>query len=167
MKDKLALIKEICDAHQVIMGNLTATDAALSDQSVLLGLDRQRAAWTPGSFGDLEAGKQRLLEVFDRLERGLDGHFKLEEKAFPPLFGELMLRGLLVEHAEIRTELAETRAMIECIDFTGQDREAAIQRQADIQQALGALAMLIQDHATSEEAILNLLQRGIEGTAGN
>ncbi len=162
MRDILALIKQIREAHQVIVTNLTATGSALSDRSALLGLGRQQAAWTPGSFGDMEAGRQRLLDVFDRLKQGLDGHFKLEERAFPPLFGELMMRGLLAEHNDIRSELTQARDLIRQMDFSGLSHEAATQRQSDVQQALGALAMLIQDHATSEEAVLDLLQRGVE-----
>lgn len=110
--DKLELINMIIEAHQVIRGNLSVVGKAVTDRDALFSLEREHYSWTPGQPGDLGEKQKKLEESMGRLDKGLKGHFALEEKHLPPLFGDLLMQGLISEHRDLLEGVTRAREMI-------------------------------------------------------
>jgi len=161
MEDKLKIIKAVIDQHKAIRENTGFVGAALSDQEALTSLEKVRADWTPGRMEALSERYSRLHQVLSRLDEGIKKHFAFEEKALPTLLGDLLMRAFLLEHREIEKEINEARTIVTDMPLEVSDREELLGNESRIQQRIGVVLQFIEDHATKEEMILEMVRRAL------
>ena len=162
MLDKLAIIKRVIDEHQTIRRHVKLVGDSISDQEALLSLQKASADWIPGRLEVLAEKHDKLRQTIGFLDEGLKNHFAFEEKALPPLFGELLMKALLLEHKEITDEINRVKSVVAGTKLEGSSREELLSREADIQQMINSICELVEEHAGKEETILEMLQRALE-----
>jgi hemerythrin len=161
MEDKLKIIKAVIDQHKAIREHTGFVGAALSDQEALTSLEKVRADWTPGRIEALSERHSRLQQVLSGLDEGIKKHFTFEEKALPTLLGDLLMRALWLEHREIEKEIDEARTIAADMPLEVSDREELLSNESRVQQRIGVVLQFIEDHATKEEMILEMVRRAL------
>lgn len=167
MQDKLAIIRRIIDEHQTIKGHLKLVGDSVSDQEALAALQKAHADFIPGRLEVMSEKQKKLQQTMSTLEEGLKNHFAFEEKALPPLLGELLMQALVLEHREIKNEIDEAKSTVESIKLEGLSREKLISKESHMQQMIDNICQLVEEHATKEEAILEMVQRALEDIGQN
>jgi len=167
MQDKLAIIRRIIDEHQTIKGHLKLVGDSVSDQEALAALQKAHADFIPGRLEVMSEKQKKLQQTMSALEEGLKNHFAFEEKALPPLLGELLMQALVLEHREIKNEIDEAKSTVESIKLEGLSREKLISKESHMQQMIDNICQLVEEHATKEEAILEMVQRALEDMGQN
>jgi len=148
--------------HQKVREYVKTVGGSVTDREALAKLQKARSDWVPGQLGVLEEKKQQLEEATGHLETDLMHHFNYEEEALPPLFGELFMQALLLEHQQIRQKITDARTLITGTNLEGLSREDVLMKESEIQQTINALGTSIEDHAASEEVMLDMLQRSLQ-----
>ena len=100
--------------------------------------------------------------MLSSLEEGLQGHFALEAKYLAPFLGEFLMRAIVIEHREISGQIDEARSMASDAKLEELSGEELLPREAHVQQVVGTLCQLVEEHTTKEEGFLEMLQRAIE-----
>ena len=167
MQDKLAIIRRIIDEHQTIKGHLKLVGDSVSDQEALAALQKAHADFIPGRLEVMSEKQKKLQQTMSALEEGLKNHFAFEEKSLPPLLGELLMQALVLEHREIKNEIDEAKSTVESIKLEGLSREKLISKESHMQQMIENICQLVEEHATKEEAILEMVQRALEDIGQN
>jgi len=167
MQDKLAIIRRIIDEHQTIKGHLKLVGDSVSDQEALAALQKAHADFIPGRLEVMSEKQKKLQQTMSALDEGLKNHFAFEEKALPPLLGELLMQALVLEHREIKNEIDEAKSTVESIKLEGLSREKLISKESHMQQMIDNICQLVEEHATKEEAILEMVQRALEDMGQN
>ena len=162
MADNLALIKRIIDEHKAIGGHIKLVGESVADEEALATLERARADWVPGRPGGVSEKRNKLQQAMSFLDAGLKKHFAFEEKVLPPLLGDLLMRGLLLQHQEIRKEIDEAKSIVTDVQLEGLNREELLAGEARTQQRIGVMCQLIEEHAAKEEVILEMVQGALE-----
>jgi hypothetical protein len=162
MKDELELIKAVIDQHKAIREHAGSVSAVMSDQDALATLEKARSDWTPGRFEALSEKRNRLQQLLDRLDEGMHKHFDFEEKVLSLLLGDLLTRALRLEHTEIKGEIDEAATMITDMSLDDSNRDELLAGESRIQQKIGVVLQLIEEHASREEMILGMIQRALE-----
>ncbi len=162
MEGDLAIISRIIEWHQTIRGHVKLVGDAISDREALMGMETARTDWIPGRLEKLAEKHNRLQQTLSFLGEGLNNHFAFEEKALPPLLGELFMRALVLDHQEIRKEIDEAKSTLGDTKLEGLSREELLSREAHIQQVVDSICQLFEEHATREEIMLGMLKRALE-----
>lgn len=162
MEDDLAIIRKIIDEHQAIKGHIKLVGDSLSDQEAMKALTRARADWIPGRLEILSEKQARLQRTMSALDEGLNRHFCYEEKYLPPLLGELLMRALLLDHEEIRREIDAAKSMVMDTSLEGLSRTELLSKEAYINRTISNIGQAVDEHATNEEVLLEMLQRALE-----
>ena len=107
--------------------------------------------------------KQKQLEqAMSFLDEGLKNHFSFEEKALAPLFGEVLMRALMLEHRNISKEIDQAKAIFADTKLEGLSREELLSQKSHIQQRVSHICQIVEQHASSEEVILKMIKRALE-----
>ena len=162
MEDDLAIINRIIEWHQTIRGHVRLVGEAINDQEALLVLERTRPDWIPGQPEVLAEKQKKLQQTLGFLDEGLRNHFAYEEKALPLLLGELFMRALVLDHREIHKEIDDSKSTIAAIKPEGLSRDELLARESQIQQLVANMCQLVEEHATREEIILEMVRRALE-----
>ena len=162
MQDKLAIIRRIIDEHQTIKGHMKLVGDSVSDQEALATLQKAHADFIPGRLEVMSEKQKKLQQTMSALDEGLKNHFAFEEKALPPLLGELLMQALVLEHREIKNEIDEAKSTVESTKLEGLSREELISKESHIQQMIDSICQLVEEHATKEEAVLEMVQRALD-----
>jgi hemerythrin len=165
MSDYLAEINKIIEEHQAIRRHVKLVGESIGDQEALLSLQSARPDWIPGRLEILSEKQNKLTQTINFLSEGLKNHFAKEEMFLPPVLGEFLMRALILEHREIGKAIKEVRAMAANTKLEGLSREDLMSREAEIQQKVGNLCNLIEEHANKEELMLEMVQRALEEKA--
>lgn len=162
MSGELEIIERVIQEHKQVGAHLRALGESIPDEQARATLEKAHAEWIPGQTRNLPELKAGLLDALDALDDGLRKHFAFEEEALPPLLGELLMRALKLQHAEIAGEISQARALTQGIRAEGIDREHQLIEEMRVQQAIAALSRLIEEHADTEEKMLDMLRRALE-----
>ncbi|UCG82358.1 MAG: hypothetical protein JSW38_09160 [Dehalococcoidia bacterium] len=162
MKDNLELIEAVIDQHRDIREHASAVGAMISDQDALMALEKARSDWTPGRFEALSEKRNGLRQLLSQLDEGIHRHFDFEERELPPLLGDLMMHALKLDHTEIEREIGEAGKMIIDMPLDDSNRDELLAGESRIQQRIGVVLQLIEEHAIREETILVMIQRALE-----
>jgi hypothetical protein len=92
---------------------------------------------------------------------GLKKHFGFEEEHLPPVFGETLMKALILEHEDIRGRLASCGTSI-VLDIKGMPQEKLLAHRSSIQQAVSDLIQSIEAHASKEDTILHMMEKALE-----
>jgi len=162
MSDNLAIINRVLEEHQAIRQYVKLAGDSVSDREALFSLEKARADWVPGQLDILSERQKGLLQTVSALDEGLKNHFAFEEKALPPLLGELLARALMLEHQEIKQEVDKVKSITAEAKLEGLSRDELLSKETNIQQMVDSICQLVEEHATREEAILAMMQRALE-----
>jgi hemerythrin len=162
MQDKLTLVKRITAEHQAIKGHVKLVGDSVSDNEALAALQKAHTDFIPGRLEIVSEKQKKLQQTMSTLEEGLKNHFAFEEKALPPLLGELLMQALVLEHSEIKDEINQVKSAVADSKLEELSREELLSRESQIQQMIDNICQLIEEHATKEEAVLEMLQKALE-----
>ena len=163
MVDPLATLNKIRDEHLNIRRHLKLAGDSVGDVEATSSLQRARAEWVPGRTGISDETKEKLNKAITGLAEGLKNHFAFEERTFPALLGENFVHAILLDHAEIMKILEEGEAVVAGAEVEdGCSREELIARETQLHQVISNICHLIEEHASREEVILDMLKRALE-----
>ena len=166
MADYLATVRRIIEEHHKIRSDVTQVGESTNDLVALFSLQRAYSTWSQSSLETLAEKQDKLKETFNLMAEGLDRHFVFEEKHLPPIFGEILMQALLLEHRKIRQELAEIKSAVNT-RLEGLGQRELLTRRTHIQHVVGDIRQAIEEHAGREEVILRMLERALaEGQSG-
>ncbi len=162
MPDNLAIINRVIQEHQRIRGSIKLVGDTVNDMEAVVGLQQAYSGWTLSSMEAVAEKQDQLLQTMSLLDTGMSNHFAFEEHDLPPLFGELLMQGLLVEHREIRGTLAQVRSMLTDTQIAKLGQQELLSQKSVIQQKINGLFQAVEDHAAREEVILNMMKKALE-----
>ena len=163
MPDHLSQIKEIIEEHHTIRRHVKLVGESIGDREAVFTLQGEGAG-TTGQADALSRKKEALTRTLSALSDGMKNHFQREEKYLPPVLGEILMQGLLAEHREIAGDLESLGKMNSEIEPDILDREGSILLATELQQKVGSLCNLIEEHAAREDLILGMVQKALEKT---
>jgi len=161
MADDLATIRKVIAAHHTIRRDVKSVGDSVSDLEALFSLQQAQSGWSQGSIETLSKKREQLMQTIRLLDDGLKKHFALEEKLLPPLFGEGLMKALLLEHRDISKKLEEAKAMVTSTTLEGLSQEELLYKKARFQQMISNTCQMVEEHAGHEELILRMLERGL------
>jgi len=162
MPDSLATIRKVIEEHQLIRGHLKLVGDTVSDREAVADLEEARIDWIPGRPQSLVEIKENLQQALSSLDEGLKNHFTFEEEALPPLLGEVFMKAIRLDHQEIMKALQQAKTMSTDTKLVGLSRDELMHKEAETQQTINNLCQLVEEHASKEETILEMLQKGLE-----
>lgn len=162
MADNLEIIHHIIEFHHSLRGQIDNINGSISDVEALFGLRSEYASWTQTSLNQLSERQKKLQQTIDVLESGLQKHFAYEEENLPPIFGAIMMRGLLIEHTSIREEVENVKKMVLNTRLEGLERDEIVLHKSKFQGSINNLAQHIEKHASREEIVLDMARLGLE-----
>ncbi len=163
MTESLKIIQAVIEAHRRIRQDIDSLkQKAMVDREALDSLQNARAQWIPG-LPDVAEKQQKLRQTLNLVCEGLKRHFQWEEKVLPEVLekqgGELFMRILIIEHGEINRKIAQTMSAVAEVKLEGLNREKLLTKQSDIQQIIGSMSQLVDEHVTREEIIFEMVER--------
>ena len=163
MSDVLDVIKRLVDEHQTVRQNLKLVGDKVSDREALTSLESARADWVPGQQQLLVEKREKLRQTLSMLDEGLRNHFAFEEQSLPPLLGGLLMRGLIIEHQEMKETIREAQSLVGASQLEGLKREELLAQEMKIRQKVSDLCQMVEEHAGKEDMFLAMMQRALEG----
>jgi len=165
MPDHLAEINKIIEEHQTIRRHVKLLGESIGDHEALLSLQSARPDWIPGQLDILSEKQNKLTQTINFLSEGLKNHFAQEQRALPSGLGEFLMRALILAHQEIGKAIKEAKAMAANTKLEGLSREDLMSQEAEMQQKVGNLCHLIEEHTNKEELMLEMVQRTLKERA--
>ena len=162
MLDALAIIRKVVEEHHSIRRNMKLAGESVNDLEAIFSLQKAQASWTLASTDMLSEKLNKMQQTVSLLEEGLKNHFAFEEKALPPLLGELLMRALILDHAEIAREISKVKSIAVDTRLGELSREELLSQKSRIRQATDRLHQTVEEHATREEVILNMAKKAVE-----
>lgn len=162
MINRLEIIRHIIEFHHTIRNELQRIGQSINDLEALFQLRSEYSSWSQSSIENLAESKTKLRETLKSLEEGLRKHFAYEEDNLPPILGEVMMKGLLVEHRAIRQEIKAADNLVFSTEYDSTGYEEAVLQKSRLQQAISNLAQSIENHASREETVLDMARKGLE-----
>lgn len=162
MSDYLAVINRIIDEHRHIRSHAKLVGDSINDQEAMMSLQKVRPNWIPGQMELLAEKQNKLTQTISFLNEGLTNHFAREEKYLPPLLGDFLMDAIVMDHQGIKAAIEETRDTVASTELEGLSREELLSEEMKIQQKISNLLSLIEDHASREELILEMVQKVLE-----
>lgn len=162
MSDSLAIIRRVIDEHRTIGRQMKLAGESVTDDEALAALEKARADWIPGRPESTSTKHGRLQQAIGYVEEGLKNHFAFEEDVFPALLGELLARAIAMQHREILTAIDEIESAMSEARLDKLGREELLAEESRLQQRIGMISQLVDDHARKEELILDMVQRVLE-----
>jgi len=162
MADNLALINRVIEEHHTIRGNLKLVGDSVSDLEALFSLQKARPDLILSSPEALKEKQEKLQQTLSFLDDGLKNHFGFEEKLLPPLFGEFLMKALILDHRAIKKQIDAAKSLAADTILAGVSQKELLSRKSRIQQEVENILQLVEDHAAREETILKMLKRALE-----
>lgn len=162
MADNLAKVNRAIEEHHTIREHLKLVGDSVSDLEAMFTLQRARPEWILSPPEALMDKSAKLLQTLAALEEGLKNHFNFEERLFPPLLGNLLMKALLLEHGELKKLLEETRTLAAKLKSEGLNQRELLSKKTQIQRKVEDILRAIEEHASKEETILKMLKKALE-----
>ena len=161
MPDALEVITRVISEHSKVTEHIKLAGDTMNDIDALFTLQKTqyKAGWSMTSDTELMKKRAQLLQTINLLEDGLKNHFGYEEEVLPPLFGELIMNGILREHHEILGQIENAKTTIINLEGLGQDE--LFSKELVVLQIIQNLCQTVEDHAHHEEAALNMMKKGL------
>lgn len=162
MADNLATVNRAIEEHHTIRAHVKLVGDSVSDLEALFSLQKARPDWILSSPEVLSEKKDKLLQTLSTLDEGLKNHFSFEDKLFPPLFGELLMQALKIEHRGIKKQMEEAKSLVAKAKLEGLGQKELLSKKAQIQQKVEGVLQSVEEHASREETILKMLKMALE-----
>jgi len=162
MPDILSLITKVIEEHHAIRTHVKLAGDTVNDIEALIAIRSTSSGWQQSSVDALIEKRNQLQQAVSLLEKGLGNHFAFEEKIFPPLFGELLMKAVLREHNEIRRQIANVKTILTDTRLEGIDQRQLLTKKTQMQDKVNSLCNAVDQHAGHEEIILGVIKKGLE-----
>ena len=162
MADNLAIINRTIEEHHTLRGHTKLVGDSMNDLEALFSLQKARPDWILSSPETLSEKQVKLQQTISALDEGLKNHFGFEERLLPPLFGELLIQALILEHREIKKQIDEAKSLLVNTNLAGLKQKELLSQKAQIQQKVESILLLVEEHAGREETILKMLKKALE-----
>lgn len=162
MADNLTIVNRAIEEHHNIRGHVKLVGDSVSDLEALFALQKARPDWILSSVEALAEKKNKLQQTISSLDEGLRNHFGFEEKLFPPLLGELLMKALILEHRGVKKQIDEAKSLVTNMKLEGLTQKELLSQKSRIQQKVEGILQLVEEHAAREETILKMLKRALE-----
>jgi iron-sulfur cluster repair protein YtfE (RIC family) len=166
MKETIALIDQVIEEHTTIFQGL---DQVVSDAEAIYGFKEAQEIFTSDRLDQKEWGN-RLVELVNSIDQGLQAHFDREETALMAAFegeGDRELasnfRSLMLEHSDLRNRLAHAKRHVS--ELTGGESSRSHWRATahNLHAHIDRTRELMKAHAGAEQKLLlSLRQRLLE-----
>ena len=169
MKAALDLIEQIVEEHKTIRLRLQSMEQIVNDAEALQGFEEAQEGFMPGRF-DQKAGLDRLEELVNLVDQGLQAHFDREETALLAAFEEQgdrelasAFHSLLLEHEDLRNRLTYTKNHISQLTGGELPRHHWEATAYDMRAHITHTRKLLEAHAEVEQELLQSLRRRLLG----
>jgi hypothetical protein len=164
MSDYLTIIRMTIEEHYKIREHIRTVGESVNDLEALFSLQKASSGWSQSSAEALAERQRRLQQTLNFLAEGLKNHFGFEERYLPPVFGEVLMQALLLEHRDIKAKLEEARSTLAGTHWEGLKQEDSLARRMLVQHLIDGICQSVEEHATKEEMILKMMERALEET---
>ena len=161
MKRTLALIEQVIEEHKTILQRL---DQVANDAEALHSFEEAKEAFMPGRF-DQKSGLDRLRELVDLVDEGLQAHFNREETALRAAFEEQedkelssAFHSLLLEHEDLKNRLTHTKDHVSKLISGDLSRHHWDASAYDMRAHISHTRKLLGAHAEIEQELLRSLR---------
>ena len=162
MKETIALIDQIIEEHTTIFQGL---DQVVSDAEAIYGFKEAQEIFTSGRL-DQKEGENRLVELVNSIDQGLQAHFDREETALVDAFekeGDKELsstfRSLMLEHSDLRNRLAHAKRHVSELTGGESSRSHWQATAHNLYTHINRTRELLKAHAGAEQKLLQSLRR--------
>lgn len=159
MEEILALIEQIIREHKVILRRFQTLDRVANDAEAMIGFEKAKEAFMPGRFGQKQ-GLQKMQELLDIIDQGLQAHFNREEKTLLPAVKERgekefvsALSTLFLEHSNLRSRIARSKKNINELAGGRLARHLWEASAHDMRTYISHSRNLLEKHAHSEQEV--------------
>lgn len=152
-------VDNIVSEHVAVRQLVSSVGNYMNDLDAIFRLETERFNWTQTSLQALTEKKTQLAETIDTLWINLKKHFTYEEQHLTVPLGEILTKALIIEHEEISKEIERVKALIKDTKFEGLSQSDALSMKASLQQAIGRLSQMIEEHAKDEEVLVKLVKK--------
>jgi hypothetical protein len=162
MADRLAIVTRVMDDHQDVGTNLKLLGDSVSDLEGLISLERVKPDWMLAPAELLSDKRDQLVQTVNFLREGLENHFSFEEENLALILGDTVMRGLMLEHEDIKRSLDSLQSTLDNTKIEGLTSEQLLAIKWNIRQKIDDLRQLIEGHAGKEDVFLQTVKRALE-----
>lgn len=166
MNRTLALIEQVIEEHKTILQRM---DQVVNDAEALRSFEKAREVFMPGRL-EQKGGLDKLKELVNLADEGLQAHFNREETAVLAAFEEQGDReltsafdSLLLEHTDIRNRLTHTKNHLSQLIDGKLSRHQWEATGYDMRAHITHTRKLLEAHAGVERELLLSLRRRLSG----
>ena len=152
-------IQYISTEHTNIRRTVNSVGNAMTDLDTLFRLEAERFNLSLAPLQILSEKSARLAKIIDNLWKDLKEHFSYEEENLPDVLGDTLSKALKIEHAEIAREMEHVKNILTNSSFDGLTQPEMLAKKANLQQAIGKLCLMIEEHAKDEDVIIKLVKK--------
>ena len=167
MENALEIIDNVVAQHAAITGHVTDTGTRMNDMDAIFNVQKEsyKVAWSSLSVADLQEKANQLEDKVQELEEALTRHFTYEERVFPLIMGEILLKDILDAHAKIKDQISNAKKQINSLE--GLEKDELFESRTVLLESVNGLREEITNHAHAEEDILNLLKKVFSESSPN
>jgi len=169
VEETVTLIDEIIGEHKSIIQRVQALEQTANDVEAIAGLEKAKEAFMPGRL-DQKQSLQKLQELLETINSGLQAHFNREETGLLTAFERhgdrrlaSALHSLLLEHDDLRNRLAHS--MNHVAELTGGGLSGHVWGASahDMRAHISHTRKLLEAHAEIEQELLRTLRSHLGG----
>jgi hypothetical protein len=162
MAEILVTISTVISEHHTTREHTRLAGDSISDEEAITTLKATSRDWIPGRRGGPEKRQMKLLQRLNFVEEGLKNHFATEETVLAMLLGELLTRAIILDHRNIVEKIHKARSIVADMVLQGLSREELLTKESQILQLIDHICHLIEDHATKEDIVLDMMERALQ-----
>ena len=164
--EKMAIVSRVIAEHQAIRHNVNLMGESMNDLEAILNLEQRKQEWTPGKPETVTEKQAKLEQTLMTLGQGLKNHFSFEEKYLFPLTGELLAESLTLDHKRITRELEAASTLVREMPLGDIAPKELAAQEDQIRKMIHSLHHLVEKHATTENAIIESMNRALQERQG-
>ena len=160
MREYRATINILLGEHKAIRGHLDQIRGLAREWDGLLA-PREcpvpgpgKAGLSPAKLKLMQEKRSNLSQAIGYLEDGLRNHHIHEDEVMSHLLGDLLMKSIRFEHAEMMEKISKINAIILI-----QNLESFLERGASAMQMINELCDYARSHSTREDGILQFLKK--------
>lgn len=167
MKDALEVINSVLSQHSTITDHVKDTSNKMNDIDAIFDVQREtyKVAWSSSSVADLLEKRDQLREKIQVLEDGLSKHFAYEEKVFPLVLGEILLKDILSDHSKVSEQTEKVKKCLNSLQ--GLEKDELYSKRTELLESVNKLSDTITNHAHNEDRVLNMIKKVFEDYAAD
>lgn len=152
-------IENISTEHANIRQLVISVGNAMTDLDTLFRLERERFNLSLAPLQVLAEQRTYLARTIENLWKDLKEHFTYEEENLTDVLGATLSKALKIEHANIEREMEHVKTVIAKSSFDGLSQQEMLSKKTNLQQAIGNLCQMIEEHARDEDILIEFVKK--------